>query len=564
MPASQLHRLRGLYEVLRQARLSSYSLVSLAALTVVHSLLSLVPPRITSDIIDRVLPAGRQDGLHSSILLLAAVLLGLLLLRGTRSYLGVNLGLRIERSLRSRLCCCILGARPSALAGWSDGELATSLTHDIEQIRDQSIMLIQSGVANIVLSFGALILLARESPQTAVAGALLAAVSIIGSLRAGVTVRRRVDAARTARSELLDTVQEVLRGVRTIHTHGAYGFAESAVEGRSRQHTRAMSAAELTQEAVAIGLSLPALLLAIIVWYVCSTLVIAKEISLGTLVMCVAYLGMILAPLNATVSLIGPIARCLSAADRYLRLVGAPGLPISDTGGVSAAPRGLSLTNVSLLYSGHAVLREVSLRLPECGLVHFSGPSGSGKTSLVRLLCGLVEPTHGAVMLDGCDLRSLTRERISRAVVVASQDELIFACSLADNVSLARATGSELGEALAMTGLTGLLDRLPGGQDTQIGKGGVTLSSGQCNRIALSRAMLRRPRVLILDEVLANLDSDSRRSIVEELIACSPEQLIIVVSHDAMSDVPFTARLRVEGGGVTSIAQEQCRLPLAS
>jgi ATP-binding cassette subfamily B protein len=161
------------------------------------------------------------------------------------------------------------------------------------------------------------------------------------------------------------------------------------------------------------------------------------------------------------------------------------------------------------------------------------GPSGSGKSTLADLMLRLIDPDAGRVLLDGHDLRHLALEDVRRHVALVDQEPFVFHATLAENLRYARpeATDDELAAAVRAAGLAPFVDRLPDGYDTPVGERGGTLSAGERQRIAIARAFLAQPAVLVLDEPTAALDPPTARQVLEGYAAIMRDRTTIVVSH---------------------------------
>ncbi|WP_415839306.1 ABC transporter ATP-binding protein [Nocardioides zeicaulis] len=198
--------------------------------------------------------------------------------------------------------------------------------------------------------------------------------------------------------------------------------------------------------------------------------------------------------------------------------------------------RDLVLDRVSFRYDGSArdVLREVSLRIPAGSSVAFVGSSGAGKTTLVDLVLGFHQPTSGAILADGVDVRGdLPRWRAGLAMV--PQDVYLLDESLRDNIRFTAAPAPEpdhdLDRAVAQAGLADVVTGLPDGLATEVGERGARISGGQRQRVGIARALYRRPSLLVLDEATSALDNETEHKIAQTMTALRGEVTLLVVAH---------------------------------
>jgi ABC-type multidrug transport system fused ATPase/permease subunit len=183
--------------------------------------------------------------------------------------------------------------------------------------------------------------------------------------------------------------------------------------------------------------------------------------------------------------------------------------------------------------SGRAVLRDIDLDVPAGRTVALVGATGSGKTSLVALISRLYDPVAGAVLLDGVDVREVRLGSLRAAVAVVSDDPFLFSASVAENIAYARpdAPRAEIEAAARRAQAHEFVERLPQGYDTQIGERGLSLSGGQRQRLAIARALLANPRVLILDDATSSVDASTEQSIKLALAEAMAGRTTFVIAH---------------------------------
>jgi ABC-type multidrug transport system fused ATPase/permease subunit len=183
--------------------------------------------------------------------------------------------------------------------------------------------------------------------------------------------------------------------------------------------------------------------------------------------------------------------------------------------------------------SARAVLRDVDLEVAAGRTVALVGATGSGKTSLVALISRLYDASSGSVLIDGADVRSVDLRSLRRAVAVVSDDPFLFSASVAENIAYARPDASleEIEEAARRAQAHEFIARLPEGYDTRVGERGLTLSGGQRQRLAIARALLADPRVLILDDATSSVDSSTERLIKLALDEAMAGRTTFIIAH---------------------------------
>ncbi len=194
----------------------------------------------------------------------------------------------------------------------------------------------------------------------------------------------------------------------------------------------------------------------------------------------------------------------------------------------------VSLDEVSFAYDPtKPVLRDVDLHITAGETIALVGPTGAGKSTIAKLVTRFYDPAAGRVTIDGHDLRAVTIDSLRRQLGVVPQEPFLFAGTMRDNIAFARpgATDAEVMEAVHRVGLTELIERLPEGVDTPVHERGVSMSSGERQLVALARAFLAAPRVLVLDEATSNLDLKSETKVEAGLDAVLEGRTAIIVAH---------------------------------
>ena len=266
-------------------------------------------------------------------------------------------------------------------------------------------------------------------------------------------------------------------------------------------------------------------------------LVMQGQLTIGALIAFSAYQSRAFGPLQALMDLYLRIERAGVSLDRLFEFldVGKDQVEQKGQGVQPENCRGtVEFREVGFFYDARTpVLRNVSFSVSAGERLTILGPSGTGKTTVIDLLVRLYEPTSGTITLDGHELRELDRAWLRNQVVVVSHDPFLFHASIEENLRYARptATRAEVVSAAKIVGLDDFMMMLPEGYETLVGERGTRLSAGQKQRIALARAVLKQPQILVLDEALSGLDTASETSLHEALAVCMEGRTTIAVTH---------------------------------
>jgi ATP-binding cassette subfamily B protein len=263
--------------------------------------------------------------------------------------------------------------------------------------------------------------------------------------------------------------------------------------------------------------------------------VIHGTLTVGSLVAFMAYQMRIVPPIQSLMGLYANLATVRVSLARVDQILETPvevvenGAPFS----LDSCTGRIAFENVTFRFDRDLVLERVSFAVQPGETVAIVGPSGSGKSTIADLLLRMLDPDSGAIRLDGHDLRELRLEDVRRHVVLVDQEPFVFHASVGENLRYVRpdASDSDLRDACRAAGIAEFIDNLPQQYDTIVGERGMALSSGEKQRLAIARAFLANPAVLILDEPTAALDPASEQRVIAGYATLMRGRTTIVISH---------------------------------
>ena len=375
----------------------------------------------------------------------------------------------------------------------------------------------------------------------------------------GRKIERQAERAQAATEEVGAHVQEGLKHLEVARAFGLERFflarlAPSNQRAERAQRRRALWAGLQTPLAQVLGFGLIAALLVLLTGSVAT-----GRMSLGEVTAYLTLLALLATPAQLLPRAYALLQGAKAANRRLTALTSSPPTPQRREGPPpsSTAPQAtLELRDLSFDYGKGPVLTSVSLELCAPGLVAITGESGSGKSTLLRLLLRLLHPTSGAIFLQGEPLAALPDAALRQRIGYVPQETALLRASVRENLTLGRATDdAALWRVLAAVRLDEAIGALPGGLDYPLREDGAGLSGGQRQRLAVARALLGEPDILLLDEPSANLDAESERTLQETLKAQAKARLVIVVAHRAALVEAAQRVYRLERGELRAITR---------
>ncbi|MGO0577842.1 ABC transporter ATP-binding protein [Ornithinimicrobium panacihumi] len=376
-------------------------------------------------------------------------------------------------------------------------------------------------------------------------------VIIVGSLWFQRRLEPRYAVVRGAVARISSLVSANLGGMATIKSFTA--------EGRELERVREASDAYRLANADAIRASaafVPLIRMAILVGFTMTLLLggwmaLDGRLEVGLYSVLVFMTQRLLWPLTSVGEVLDLYQRAMASVRRILALLDERPLTLPGDRELAAVSGTLELSEVRAGYGeGPDVLHDISMTIP-AGQVHaIVGPTGAGKSTLLRLLLRFTDPRAGHVLLDGVDLRELTWETLRGRIGYVAQDPFLFEGTVADNIAYGRpgASREEVVRAAEQAQASAFVESMPEAYDTHVGERGVTLSGGQRQRLALARAILRDPAVLILDEATSAVDNETEAAIQRSLAEVTRGRTTVVVAH-RLSTVRHADRIWVVDGG---------------
>jgi len=384
-------------------------------------------------------------------------------------------------------------------------------------------------------------------------------LAVFTMVRMGKRLRALAASGQERMGDMASTLQETLSGIRMVK---AYGREESEAARFQRSNRSFLSTTMKAIQVSSLGSSHMEVIgvvgVAVIIWYG-GFLVINGSMTPGEFFSFLTAMFMAYAPIRKLSGSNNAIQQALAAAERVFGVLDLKTEQEAEKGQLELPRIAQSVTfdDVTFHYESQSVpaLNDINLTIRAGEMVALVGSSGSGKTTLVNLIPRFYEPTAGRILIDGIDTQSYTLRSLRSQIGMVSQDVVLFDHSIRNNIAFGRedATDEDIVQAAQLAYAHDFVERLPEGYQTVVGEKGVKLSGGERQRLAIARAILRDPPLLILDEATSALDTESERVVQLALANLMKNRTTVVIAH-RLSTIQQADRIMVMARG--SIVEE--------
>ena len=498
--------------------------------------LSLAAPYLVKVAIDQFITRGDMTGLTRIALLMVGTFLGIYLASSAQQYLLSWVGQKVLADLRAQLFRHLqnlpLGYHDTHIVGVTISRVINDVAV-INELLSQGLITL---VGDTLMLVGIVVVMLGMSPRLAL---LTFSVLPLIMLATYLFARRAQVAFRQTRARIAAVVGDLAENISGMRVIQAF-----AQESASQERFDAVNRANRDTYIAAMSLSfvfLPSveflgmLAMAIVLWF--GGLAVARgELTLGVVVAFLAYVTRFFQPIQELSQLYTTMQAAMAGGERVLDLLDTPPEVADRPDAIEMPPivGQVELRDVSFSYRDEVpVLHHVNLVIQPGQTVALVGPTGAGKTSIANLIARFYDVTDGAVLIDGIDVRMVQQRSLRQQMGLVPQDPFLFSGTIADNIRFGRpdAPDEAVKEAARLANAHDFIVALPDGYDTEIWEGGVNLSMGQRQLICIARAVLANPRILILDEATASVDTVTEVLIQEALQRLLAGRTAIVIAH---------------------------------
>ncbi|HCI80916.1 MAG TPA: ABC transporter ATP-binding protein, partial [Ktedonobacter sp.] len=535
-----------------------WQLIALTLLAMLSSALSLVYPALTGNVIDSAIQRN-LPALQSIIFFLV----GLAIIQGiigfVQNYWTTVVGERLLVDLRTKVYRHVQNLPLSFFLDNKTGELLSRLTNDVTLIRStltsnllglaQNFITLALGLVIVIAGPDVLLAQANQlnlklptthstasfGPTLLIVAAILLPIIIIPFLTSGY-LRKYVKRELTVLSEATAASEESIGNAKVVKAFTREEYEITRYNSLVwQQFGIILKRARLNSAVQAVTTLLSTAGLAVFLWYG-GTSVLNGSLTIGTLTTIVLYITFLTQPFLTIGRLYSQFQISLGAAERIFDLLDEP-ITLTDEPDALPLPPlqgNLRFEQVSFGYTkDKEVLHEISFEAKQGQVLALVGPSGAGKTTIANLIPRFFDVWHGSITVDGYDIRHVQVKSLREQIGIVLQEPVLFGTTIRENIAYGRldATQEQIEEAARAANAHEFIEPLPQGYDTLVGERGVKLSGGQRQRIAIARAILRDPRILILDEATANIDTFTELLVQQGLKTLLSGRTALVIAH---------------------------------
>ena len=533
-----------------------------SALILLYTGLNLLPPLFQRAIVDQVI--GQRD-----LSRLAGWVIGLIgvhalaeLVNFGDQYLRHTLGEQFILDLRVRLYDHLQRLSLSFFERTSTGELMSRVSNDVNALEQ----FVTHGVILTVVDFlrllGASVVLLILDWRLALVVLATIPVIAIGLRRFNQRSRPIYRRVRDRLGDINARLQDDLAGIRVVQAFGQEDAELERFHRVSERYYHERVRAIRTWSTFFPALDFVSALGGAVMLGVGAYMVVAGQMSLGTLVAFLSYIHSFYDPIRRLTEVDNTFQQAIAAGERIFELM-------DEKPEIQDAPDAVELDHIQgeVVFEdvhfhygdGDEVLHDIDFRIAPGEVVALVGPSGAGKTSIANLLCRFYDPAHGRILIDGHDLRKIRLRSLRRHIAVVLQDTFLFNGTVRENLIYGKpdATEEEMIAAAKTAYAHEFIMNLPHGYDTEIGERGVKLSGGQRQRLALARAILTNPRILILDEATSSVDAEAEYLIQQALEEALKGRTALVIAHRLSTIRNADKIIALENGRIREIGHHR-------
>lgn len=523
--------------MLKYAKPYKLQMIAAGFLLILTTLVELIPPYLTKVMIDDVLqPKNMGSTLLMVVIGLGVTALVMSVMQTVRGLIGVWVGSKLMGDLRKDIYSSLMRLSLAFFDRRQTSQFIGRVNSDSEAMRQfmtDGVIWVSGESLRVIAIF--IIMFGLDWKLTLFA-LLPMPFMVVVSMKLWPKIGRRWYQQWRSIFRLNVLVGDSLQGVRVVKAFGQEATEMSRYAEANREVVRHNIRIEGLWQGMFPLFSFIAGLGTLLIWYFGGQSVLREELQLGTLMALIAYLTMLFGPLQWVSQMINWASNALSAADRVFEIMDTPSeVPdVRDPVPIGVIEGHVRFDKVTYGYEKHhPVIKDINLEVKAGEMIGLVGHSGAGKSTFINMICRFYDTDEGSISIDGVDLRRISQSDLRKQIGVVLQETFLFDGTIAENIAYSKpdATPEDIMRAAKIANAHDFIVRLPDGYDTRVGERGHRLSGGEKQRVSIARAIIHDPRILILDEATASVDTETERQIQEAITRLVKGRTTFAIAH---------------------------------
>ena len=508
-------------------------LIPLIISVVVITVTSLFAPSMQGDAIDFI-EKGNWNSLYLTLTLMLILFMVQSVCTLAQSLLSAHLSQRIVRTMRNDLFKKIVNLPIKYLDTHSNGDIMSRMTNDVENISNTVSMSLSSLVSGVLTIIGTITIMFIKCWQLTLITMLTVILTVFVTKNLSKVMRKVYKKRSIALGRLNGHSEEMITGYKTIVSYNREGMVVDEFDAMSDELRTVSIRAEVLGGSMGPIMNCISNVSFVIVAAFGGYFALSGLISIGTISAFIIYAKQFSRPINEIAMLYGSLQTALAGAERVFELIDQPDEADPGTLDLDNVRGEVSFKNVDFSYvPGKQVLYDFSLDVSPGQKIALVGATGSGKTTVVNLLMHFYDIDSGEILIDGVNINDIKMDELRKNIAIVLQDTVLFSDTIGNNIKYSDMSASDesMHNAAQMSNSAHFIEKLPDRYDTFLKQAGANISQGQRQLLAIARAVLADPKILILDEATSSVDTRTEKNIQDAMIKLMKNRTSLIIAH---------------------------------